>query len=75
MASKYKQQLRAGVHVHYQPGLSGAQEILRPTLVNVNGRSYRKLTGIAFGKKEGEVETGTTQMGDPRGRRPVFVGK
>ena len=75
MASKHKQQKRAaGVRVHYQPGLSGEQEILRPTLVNVNGRSYRKLTGSTFGRKEG-VETGTTQMGDPRGRRPVFVGK
>ena len=82
MASKHKQSRTQGhqgvpVRVHYQPGLSGAQEILRPTLVNIDGHSYRKLTGITFGKSKDNEEEVEVEMGagDLRGRRPIFVGK
>ena len=38
------------VRVWYEQS-GGTDEILRPTLVVVNGRSYRKLTETTFGKR------------------------
>ena len=40
--------------VSYQHPSGGASEILRPTLVVSGGRSYRKLTDVRFGRKEGD---------------------
>lgn len=54
--------------VHYQHG-SGAEEILRPTLVTVSGRCYRKLTETTFGKRK-DAETL-----ECRGKKQLFTGR
>ena len=54
--------------VHYQHG-SGTEEILRPTLVTVNGRCYRKLTETTFGKRK-DAETF-----ECRGKKQLFTGR
>jgi len=46
---------------------SGAEEILRPTLVTVSGRCYRKLTETTFGKRK-DAETL-----ECRGKKQLFT--
>ena len=48
----------AGIGISYRFASGGVEEILRPTIVVSNGRSYRKLTEIEFGRRPGEKTTG-----------------
>ncbi len=51
----------------------GTEEVLRPALVTVDGRPYRRLSE-SFGRKKGQVENEAEWTPGGKGMKPKFTG-